>query len=211
MTAGVEHRDGHRHEIHLTSLVECNIHDGAGLRKGNRHDASLRRVGLSASLARRVGWAKAHAGQANLHGGLCAFAHAVRTRSLTAWAKSPARIVQNCLAVAGDFAHPTHHLLAVRVDQYTDMPAPSVVPSPLRLASSKHASVPATSGISMPHLAPSASMMRRSLMQLSSVNMAGARCSAFWSLITAGPRNLSTLPPPGSSGHTVEKPDRDSS
>src|SRR5712691_4960171 len=139
MTAGVEHRDGHRHEIHLTSLVECDIHDGAGLREGNRHDASLR-----------------------------------GNSGLTTESYFP----------------------AARVDQYTDMPAPSVAPRPWRLASSKHASVRATSGISTPHLAPSASMTRRSLMQLSSVNMAGPGSSPLSSLTSAGPRTLSTFAPP---------------
>src|SRR5215470_7273855 len=69
-------------------------------------------------------------------------------------------------ATPGAFAHPTRHLFAPRFDQYTDKPAPSVAPSPWRLASSKHARARATSGISTPHLAPSANMMRRSLMQL---------------------------------------------
>ena len=33
-------------------------------------------------------------------------------------------------AATGAFAQLTHHLLVARVDQYTDMPAPSVAPRP---------------------------------------------------------------------------------
>src|SRR5215470_7667496 len=39
----------------------------------------------------------------------------------------------------------TYHSSAVRVDQYTDMPAPSAAPRPCWLASSKRANVSATS------------------------------------------------------------------
>src|SRR5258708_11900477 len=60
-------------------------------------------------LARRVGKG-ASTRPCNLLSLSCAFAHAVRFRRLTAWAKPRRRPCVPSLAAAGDFAHPTRPL-----------------------------------------------------------------------------------------------------